>query len=240
MADICSPELACSCTGALLLLGRRDPRVGRECCQRRYCWFRRAENNADNRIAQLFYPKDFKIAGNSGLIGLLNSAPYLMCIVSCLWVDGFNAFVETRMSTLDGATTQGSFWASSITVELLLLVESWADRLNSLTEPLNRFYGRRGAIMVCCVFCFASCLGQVFCRNWQQLLACRLLLGFGVGPKSATIPIYAAESVPSEEIRGALVMTWQLYTALGIMLGYAMTYAFRDLVRQSTVNLASI
>lgn len=83
--------------------------------------------------------------------------------------------------------------------------------------------------MFCCVFCFASCLGQACCNTWQQLLACRLLLGFGIGPKTATIPIYAAESVPSEEIRGALVMTWQLCTALGIMLGYIFTYTFRNL-----------
>lgn len=90
--------------------------------------------------------------------------------------------------------------------------------------------------MVCCVICFTSCLGQAFCKTWQQLLICRLLLGLGIGPKSATIPIYAAESVPSEDIRGALVMSWQLWTAFGIMLGYAFTYAFRDLVRQLILN----
>ena len=83
--------------------------------------------------------------------------------------------------------------------------------------------------MFCCVFSFAACLGQAFTQNWHQLLVCRLLLGFGIGPKSATIPIYAAESVPSEEIRGAIVMTWQLCTAFGIMLGYIFTYAFQNL-----------
>lgn len=105
----------------------------------------------------------------------------------------------------------------------------YADSLTSLTGPLNRYLGRKGTIMFCCVFCFASCLGQAFCRTSHQLFLCRLLLGFGIGPKSATIPIYAAESVPSEEIRGALVMTWQLCTALGIMLGYIFTYIFQDL-----------
>lgn len=103
------------------------------------------------------------------------------------------------------------------------------DSLTSLTGLLNHYLGRRGTIMFCCVFCFTSCLGQAFCQTWRQLLVCRLLLGFGIGPKSATIPIYAAESVPSEEIRGALVMTWQLCTALGLMLGYISTYIFQDL-----------
>ena len=104
-----------------------------------------------------------------------------------------------------------------------------ANYTNSLTGPLNRYLGRKGTIMFCCLFCFASCLGQAFCQTWRQLLVCRLLLGFGIGPKTATIPIYAAESVPSEEIRGALVMTWQLCTALGIMLGYIFTFIFKNL-----------
>ena len=33
----------------------------------------------------------------------------------------------------------------------------------------------------------------------------RFFLGFGIGPKSATVPIYAAETTPPA-IRGALVM----------------------------------
>lgn len=34
-------------------------------------------------------------------------------------------------------------------------------------------------------------------------------MGLGIGAKSATVPIYAAESTPPE-IRGALVMQWQM------------------------------
>lgn len=39
----------------------------------------------------------------------------------------------------------------------------------------------------------------------------RFFLGFGIGPKSATVPIYAAECA-SPLIRGALVMQWQTWT----------------------------
>lgn len=53
----------------------------------------------------------------------------------------------------------------------------------------------------------------------------RLILGLGVGPKSATIPIFASECAPAES-RGALVMLWQQFTAFGIMLGYVMGVAF--------------
>jgi MFS family permease len=59
-------------------------------------------------------------------------------------------------------------------------------------------------------------------------------LGFGIGPKSATVPIYAAETVPSS-IRGALVMQWQMWTAFGIMLGYVADLAFYQITDPHTI-----
>ncbi|PKI85421.1 hypothetical protein MVES_000697 [Malassezia vespertilionis] len=54
----------------------------------------------------------------------------------------------------------------------------------------------------------------------KHLFVSRLILGLGIGPKSATVPVYAAECTPAP-IRGALTMQWQTWTAFGIMLGYA-------------------
>jgi len=53
----------------------------------------------------------------------------------------------------------------------------------------------------------------------------RFALGLGIGPKSATVPVYAAETTPPA-IRGALVMQWQMWTAFGIMVGYAADLMF--------------
>lgn len=80
-----------------------------------------------------------------------------------------------------------------------------------LTWPLNKRWGRRGAIFITCIISFASCFGQAFVQTWQQLLIARLILGLGIGPKSATVPIYSAECAPAN-IRGALVMMWQAST----------------------------
>ncbi|KAJ4352206.1 uncharacterized protein N0V89_007553 [Didymosphaeria variabile] len=87
-----------------------------------------------------------------------------------------------------------------------------------LNYPLNRLLDRRGVIFVTCLISSLTCLGQAFPQTWQQLFAARFLLGLGIGPKSATIPIYAAEAAPAN-IRGALVMMWQMWTAFGIMCG---------------------
>lgn len=43
-------------------------------------------------------------------------------------------------------------------------------------------------------------------------------MGIGMGVKASTVPVYAAENSPAP-VRGALVMTWQLWTAFGIFFG---------------------
>ncbi|KAF8635108.1 hypothetical protein AX15_000546 [Amanita polypyramis BW_CC] len=94
-----------------------------------------------------------------------------------------------------------------------------------LTDPLNYFFGRRGTLFWCGVFCIFSVLGQGFAQTWPQLLVCRLLLGLGMGPKASTSPVFAAENVPAN-IRGGLVMSWQMWTAFGIFLGFSANLVF--------------
>jgi MFS family permease len=93
-----------------------------------------------------------------------------------------------------------------------------------VSDPLNHFLGRRGTIFVAAIFCFLPVIGSAFTQSWRQLFACRILLGFGMGAKGSTVPIFAAENSPAT-IRGALVMTWQLWTAFGIFLGYSANLA---------------
>lgn len=63
--------------------------------------------------------------------------------------------------------------------------------------------------------------------SWYNLLIARFFLGFAVGAKSSTTPVYAAESAP-KTIRGALTMMWQMWTAFGIMLGFVVSVAFEN------------
>jgi MFS family permease len=86
-----------------------------------------------------------------------------------------------------------------------------------LSDPLNYKFGRRGTIFFAAVFCLGTVVGSACSQTWQQLLVCRLLLGLGMGAKATTIPIFAAESSPSQ-IRGGLVMSWQMWVAFGIFL----------------------
>jgi MFS family permease len=93
-----------------------------------------------------------------------------------------------------------------------------------ISDPLNYYLGRRGTIFLAAIFCFLPVLGSATTQTWVQLFLCRLLLGFGMGAKGSTVPIFAAENSPAS-IRGALVMSWQLWTAFGIFLGYCANLA---------------
>ncbi|KAI0778880.1 hypothetical protein BD413DRAFT_464840 [Trametes elegans] len=96
-----------------------------------------------------------------------------------------------------------------------------------LSAPLNKYLGRRGTIFVSAFVSFITCVWQGLTNTWWHLFIARFILGFGIGPKSSTVPVYAAECAPPV-IRGALVMMWsvQLWTAFGIMFGNVMSVAF--------------
>lgn len=94
-----------------------------------------------------------------------------------------------------------------------------------LTDPMNKSFGRRGTVLISCLISAAACFWQAFTNNWWHMFIARFFLGFGIGPKSATTPIFAAEcSAP--KLRGTLVMQWQMWTAFSIMIGYVADLVF--------------
>ncbi|KAE8445497.1 hypothetical protein EG329_013387 [Mollisiaceae sp. DMI_Dod_QoI] len=104
-----------------------------------------------------------------------------------------------------------------------------------MTVPLNNWWGRRGTVFITCVISAVACIWQAFTGTWWHMFIARFALGLGIGPKSATVPIYAAECSPPQ-IRGALVMQWQMWTAFGIMVGYAADLAFYGVPDQSGIT----
>ncbi|EFP79170.2 uncharacterized protein PGTG_05491 [Puccinia graminis f. sp. tritici CRL 75-36-700-3] len=96
-----------------------------------------------------------------------------------------------------------------------------------ITDPANRWLGRRGVIFWSCFIAGVASIWEAFTYSWPQLFVARLALGLGIGPKSATAPIYTAECAPAP-IRGALVMQWQMWTAFGIALGDVVSVIFVD------------
>jgi hypothetical protein len=83
------------------------------------------------------------------------------------------------------------------------LIGCWSN------APLNKYFGRRGTIFISCIISFITGIWMAACESWPNLLVARFMLGFAVGAKSSTTPVYAAESAP-KTIRGALTMMWQV------------------------------
>lgn len=94
-----------------------------------------------------------------------------------------------------------------------------------MSDIWNRKLGRKWTIFWTCLISAVTCVWQGFVNTWWHLFIARFFLGFGIGIKSATVPAYAAECTP-KHIRGALVMLWQFFTAVGIMFGYVACLAF--------------
>lgn len=78
--------------------------------------------------------------------------------------------------------------------------------------------GRRGTIFVAAIFSLLAPIGSAVTQKWGQLVACRILLGIGMGLKEVTVPVFSAENTPAN-VRGGLVMSWQVWTAFGILMG---------------------
>ena len=95
------------------------------------------------------------------------------------------------------------------------------------TSPLNRWFGRRWTIFISCLFSAGFALAQAFSQSWKMMFLFRFLMGLGIGPESAIIPIYSAEAAP-QNFRGGLVMIWQVFTAFETMLGYLTGVALRN------------
>lgn len=82
-------------------------------------------------------------------------------------------------------------------------------------------------IFIGAIFSLLSPIGQALTQNWEQLIVCRALLGIGMGLKEVTVPVFSAEVAPTS-IRGGLVMSWQTWTAFGILLGTSANLAVKD------------
>ncbi|KKY20426.1 putative sugar transporter [Diplodia seriata] len=109
-------------------------------------------------------------------------------------------------------------WSLYFTIILNSIAAAIQGRAAWISDPLNDWIGRRGTIFLGAIFSLIAPFGMAVTQNWGQLMACRILLGIGMGLKEVTVPVFSAETAPAT-VRGGLVMSWQLWTAFGIFLG---------------------
>ena len=108
---------------------------------------------------------------------------------------GSDSHNEQQSNTAD-------IWKFGATNAIVYFAASLAGAL--LCDPLTEiFLGRRGALFVAGITTFTASIGSAFTHSWQALLACRFVLGIGMGAKSSIVPVYESEISPAR-LRGKL------------------------------------
>lgn len=126
-----------------------------------------------------------------------------------------DAPTDGQCSNADGSCDKNSWligFINSCPYIAIALFAGW------LSDPINHALGRRGTIFLAAIFSLLAPIGSACTQKWGELVACRILLGIGMGLKEVTVPVFSAEVAPTM-IRGGLVMSWQVWTAFGIFLG---------------------
>jgi MFS family permease len=109
-------------------------------------------------------------------------------------------------------------WLLGITVGIPFFAGAVLGLL--MTDPITGImgFGRRGAICAAGVFSFMSVIGSASVNKWEHLLGFRILLGAGMAGKASIVPILLSETSP-KNIRGMLLVFWQLFVAFGLAAG---------------------
>ncbi|KAJ8115233.1 hypothetical protein OPT61_g3079 [Boeremia exigua] len=176
---------------------------------------------------------------HDALAGVGIKLPWLVC--SCLrchshtLITGKIAAIEvmaglgrpTTNVTLPASTVASSdfsidlnlnTWLLGITVGVPFFAGAFLGLL--ITDPITRIlrFGRRGAICAAGIFSFISVVGSASVHKWEHLLGFRILLGAGMAGKASIVPILLSETSP-KNVRGILLVFWQLFVAFGLFAG---------------------
>jgi MFS family permease len=107
-----------------------------------------------------------------------------------------------------------------------------------LSLPTNYYLGRRGALMASAVLIVASSVASAFVKTWIELLGVRIIGGVGMGIKAVTAPILASETAAGFW-RGSIMLTWQLWVACGIMVGFVVNLIVAQITGSLGLPLSS-
>lgn len=98
------------------------------------------------------------------------------------------------------------------------------------------YLGRKIGITVALVIYIVGVLVQVIKDNsWHQFIGGRIICGLGVGANTVLVPMFIAESAPVN-IRGAMVVLFQLMVTFGILAGNITNYFCVRYIKDSNMT----
>jgi len=137
---------------------------------------------------------------------------------------------KLRFATCSNSFDVNSCHFSTVRAGLIVALLSIGTLVGALMgAPIADYLGRRYAMVVeCGIFVVGVIVQLTTSHVWQQVAVGRFISGLAVGALSAAVPMYQAETAPTQ-IRGTLTATYQLFITFGILVAYCISIGTRNL-----------
>ncbi|PBK88992.1 sugar transporter [Armillaria gallica] len=143
----------------------------------------------------------------------------------------FTGILAMTKFKLDFGTRQpdGSYTISSAYQSLFASIVQVGEVIGSLSAGfIGDRRGRKGAMVACVILVtFGAVLQLLLTGSIALLVLGRAILGIGVGIVSNCTTLYLAE-IPPAVIRGTMVSSWQLFLAIGQVIGAGVAQGTKD------------
>ena len=158
----------------------------------------------------------------------------IMCILIAFggFVFGFDTgtisgFINMSdfQSRFGGTKSDGTLYFSNVRTGLMIGLFNAGCAVGALfLSKVGDMYGRRIGIMCAMLVYIVGIIVQIAAQQaWYQVMIGRIITGLAVGILSVLCPLFISEVSP-KNLRGTLVVCFQLMITLGIFLGYCTTY----------------
>ncbi|KAF9484553.1 general substrate transporter [Pholiota conissans] len=180
----------------------------------------------------LFYVRGMPIGGTAIMLALVASMGGFIFgydtgqISDILIMNDFKLRFATCTNPSDVSTCAFSTVRAGLIVSLLSIGTLAGALMGAIIA--DRIGRRYAMIIECAVFCIGVAVQLASFHVWQQVAVGRFISGLAVGALSAAVPMYQAETAPTQ-IRGTLTATYQLFITFGILVAYCIALGTRDL-----------
>lgn len=150
-------------------------------------------------------------------------------------ISGYIGFPDylRRFGTLNSA---GHYELSTLRKSLIVSFYNIGAGAGALgLSPILNWRGRKPAVLLYIIIYCVGNIIQITSHKWYQMLIGRVVSGLLAGALSTVVPMYGAEVTPATatgtgklsgpKIRGALILSFQLFVCFGIFMGYCCNYA---------------
>ncbi|KAF9028909.1 general substrate transporter [Hymenopellis radicata] len=177
-------------------------------------------------------------SANKGVFHKHNLRATLFCLVFVFGAilygyDGtyFTGILAMKKFKLDFGDRQadGSYTISSAYQSLFASIVQVGEVIGSLSAGfIGDASGRKGAMVACIILVtFGAVLQLILVGSIPLLVVGRAILGIGVGIVSNCTTLYLSE-LPPAAIRGTMVSSWQLFLAIGQVIGAGVAQGTKD------------